>query len=149
MLDFSWLQFMNFGLWDTVISTVGGWTWADNLTPSNAIGSITGGALALAGAGLLIKTMITGDEGFKTVKEIALFSLFPVGSFAIAQVINLSSIQSHLTSFFIIIRHLLLQWNFFLDVPTLFVLLSTALSLLGAYWTFKAVTFFNDFFKSR
>jgi hypothetical protein len=123
--------------------------WFSGGNPAEIIGSLVGGVF-FAGAGfLLLKQAITGDEGFKTVKQIALLSLIPASLVGLAQVINLSGIQVALTNFFIVIRRLLGVWDFWLDVPLLLSLMLTVFTILSAYWGYLAYMFVVRFFNER
>lgn len=116
---------------------------------STVVGGVVGGSLLFVGGFLLIKQAITGDEGFKTVKQIALMSLIPASLVALATVINFSQIKTALTNFFIVIRKLLYVWDFWIDVPLLISLFLASLTIFSAYWGFKAYLFVVKFFNER
>lgn len=113
------------------------------------VGSIVGGGLLVGGAFLLVKQAITGDEGFKTIKQLALLSIIPIALVLLAQAINFSVIETALTNFFIVIRSLINVWDFWLDTPLLMSLLLATFSILVAYWTYKAYIFVVRFFNER
>lgn len=117
--------------------------------PASTVGSVLSGTLIIGGVFLLLKNAFTGDEGVKTIKQISLISLIPIGLFAIAQSINFTNVESYLTNFFVVIRSLLYVWDFWIDVPLLIGLILASLTIMSAYWTFKAYTFFVRFFNTN
>lgn len=123
--------------------------WLSGTPALEIIGSIGGVALMTGGAFLLIKQAITGDEGFKSVKQIALLSLIPLGLTTLGLLINSTNLETALTNFFVVIRSLLNVWDFWINIPLLLSLFSTTLLLFGGYWTYKIYIFVVRFFNER
>ena len=98
---------------------------------------------------LLIKNAISGDEGLKTIKKLALISLIPAGLFVVAQAINFTNLETALTNFFIIIRRLLIVFDFAIDTDLLISLLLTTFGISVAFWTYRAYKFVITFFTER
>ena len=128
---------------------IGGLFGQHDLSITSLVAGLAGGAVTIAAVTLILKNALSTDEGFKSIKQIALFSIWPIASLSIGSVINFSSLGDYLTNFFIIIRHLLYMWNFCLDIPTLLALLYSSLLMLAGFWTFKLAHFFTSFFNVR
>jgi hypothetical protein len=90
------------------------------------------------------------DTIVKVVKQIALFTLIPLGLGLIFPAINKYwdfQIEM-LTVVFAFFRRLIGVFDFAFDTTTLFLLLTIVLNILVGYWLFKAYNviakFFND-----
>jgi len=110
------------------------------------VGALTGvGSLALK-AGTAV---IQNPALVQFLKQLALITLVVGGLTYLTNSFVIKEMIPYLTTFFVVIRSVIMPFDFFVDTKTLFTLLSLVISFQIGIWIFRAYISVTHFFNER
>ena len=99
----------------------------------------------LAGIGLFLSSSVVQ----KFLKQLALVLVMTVGLGYLTNALVIYDLQNFLTIFLGVVRSIVMPFNFFIDIDTLFKLFGYGLTFQIGVWIFRAYTTVIQFFNER